>query len=119
MNSVYLSKSKYCRCVQCQKILWLEKYKPECATPEDKTVIFENGHKVGELAKGLFGDYEDIPFHTAQRLYSWKSSSDFVAAVCENRPAFEEKHFAGLWETEKETAIANLMRESYSKAVKQ
>ena len=64
-------------------------------------------------------DYEDIPFHTAQRLYSWKSSSDFVAAVCENRPAFEEKHFAGLWETEKETAIANLMRESYSKAVKQ
>ena len=62
MNNVYLSKSKYCRCVQCQKILWLEKYKPECATPEDKTVIFENGHKVGELAKGLFGDYEDIPF---------------------------------------------------------
>ena len=48
--------------MQCQKILWLEKYKPECATPEDKTVIFENGHKVGELAKGLFGDYEDIPF---------------------------------------------------------
>ena len=62
MNKVYLSKSKYCRCVQCPKILWLEKYKPECATPEDKTVIFENGHKVGELAKGLFGDYEDIPF---------------------------------------------------------
>lgn len=62
MNNIYLSKSKYCRCVQCQKILWLEKYKPECATPEDKTVIFENGHKVGELAKGLFGDYEDIPF---------------------------------------------------------
>ena len=62
MNNVYLSKSKYCRCIQCQKILWLEKYKPECATPEDKTVIFENGHQVGELAKGLFGDYEDIPF---------------------------------------------------------
>ena len=62
MNNIYLSKSKYCRWVQCQKILWLEKYKPECATPEDKTVIFENGHKVGELAKGLFGDYEDIPF---------------------------------------------------------
>lgn len=65
MNKIYLSKSKYCKCVQCPKILWLTKYKPECATPEDKTVIFENGHKVGELAKGLFGDYEDIPFDRA------------------------------------------------------
>ena len=40
----------------------MRKYKPYCAVAEDKTTIFENGHKVGELAKGLFGDYEDIPF---------------------------------------------------------
>ena len=62
MNKIHLSKSKYCQCVQCEKILWLNKYKPECATGADKTVIFENGHKVGELAKSLFGDYEDVPF---------------------------------------------------------
>lgn len=37
-------------------------YKKYCAAPKDKTAIFENGHKVGELAKGLFGDYEDVPF---------------------------------------------------------
>ena len=62
MNNVYLSKSRYCQCVQCEKILWMRKYKSYCAVAEDKTTIFENGHKVGELAKGLFGDYEDVPF---------------------------------------------------------
>ena len=62
MNKVYLSKTKYCQCVQCEKILWLRKYKPYCAVAEDKTTIFENGRKVGELAKGLFGEYEDVPF---------------------------------------------------------
>ena len=40
----------------------VEKYKPDCAAGEDKSAIFENGRKVGELAKGLFGDYEDIEF---------------------------------------------------------
>ena len=62
MNNIHLSKSKYCQCVQCEKILWLSKYKPEEEAGEDKTVLFENGHKVGELAKGLLGPYEDIPF---------------------------------------------------------
>ena len=62
MNKIPLSKSKYCQCVQCEKIFWLNKYKPDVAAGEDKTVLFENGHKVGELAKGLFGPYEDIPF---------------------------------------------------------
>ena len=62
MNKVNLSKSRYCKCVQCPKILWLTKYKPECAVVEGKETIFENGRLVGELAKGLFGDYEDIPF---------------------------------------------------------
>ena len=60
MNKVYLSKSRYCQCVQCEKIFWLNKYKPDEQAGEDKTVLFENGRKVGELAKGLFGDYEDI-----------------------------------------------------------
>lgn len=62
MNKIYLSKSRYCQCVQCEKIFWLNKYKPDEEAGEDKTVLFENGRKVGELAKGLFGDYEDIEF---------------------------------------------------------
>ena len=63
MNKVYLSKSRYCKCVQCKKILWLKKYKPEYAIQTTKDSVFENGSKVGELAKGLFGKYEDIEFN--------------------------------------------------------
>ncbi len=63
MNDIYLSKSRYCKCVQCQKILWLKKYKPETAIPSEKDAVFENGNKVGKLAKGLFGRYEDIEFN--------------------------------------------------------
>ena len=62
MNKVYLSKSRYCKVVQCEKIIWLNKYKPECAVFEDKEAIFKTGKEVGEIAKGLFGDYEDIEF---------------------------------------------------------
>ena len=63
MNNVCLSKSKYCKCVQCPKILWLKKYKPEESVPSEKDAIFENGKKVGELAKGLFGKYEDVAYN--------------------------------------------------------
>ena len=62
MNKLHLSKSKYCQCVQCEKMFWMRTYKKYCAAPKDKTAIFENGRKVGELAKGLLGDYEDVPF---------------------------------------------------------
>ena len=40
MNKVYLSKSRYCQCVQCEKIFWLNKYKPDEQAGEDKTVLF-------------------------------------------------------------------------------
>ena len=63
MNKVHLSKSKYCKCVQCEKILWLKKYKPDCAAEIDRESVLKNGTKVGELAKGLFGKYEDVEFN--------------------------------------------------------
>ena len=62
MNNIHLSKSKYCKCIQCPKILWLKKYKPEYAIPVARDSILENGTKVGELAKGLFGKYQNIEF---------------------------------------------------------
>ena len=63
MNKISLSKSKYCNCVQCEKIVWLSKYKPDREAGEDKESVFETGRQVGELAKGLFGDYEDVPYN--------------------------------------------------------
>lgn len=61
MDKIYLSKSTYCTCVQCEKILWLNKYKAENAVAENNETILENGRIVGEAAKGLFGAYNDVP----------------------------------------------------------
>lgn len=63
MNSVCLSKSKYCSCVQCKKILWLKKYKSEYAVQTARDSVLENGTRVGELAKGLFGKNEDVQYN--------------------------------------------------------
>lgn len=61
--SLYLSKSKYCNAVQCPKMLWLHKNKPE---EFDNSVlnqsVLENGNQVGDLAMGLFGDFTEVPF---------------------------------------------------------
>ena len=62
MEKLYLSKSRYCKAVQCMKILWLKKYKPESAIEKAKNAVFQNGTRVGELAKGLFGKYEDVEY---------------------------------------------------------
>lgn len=58
-----LSKSKYCSGIGCNKKLWMMTYMPEVAVEVDNESVFETGHEVGELAKGLFGEYYDIPFN--------------------------------------------------------
>ena len=63
MNNIYLSKSRYCKAVQCKKIIWLKKYKPECAIQKARDTVLENGTAVGQLAKSLFGKYENIDFN--------------------------------------------------------
>ena len=44
-------------------MLWLKTYKPEVEEDLNNESIFENGRKVGEVAKGLFGKYYDIAFN--------------------------------------------------------
>ena len=58
-----LSKSKYCAGIQCPKILWMDKHIPEQfdQSTMDETRI-ATGHAVGELAKGYFGVYAEVPF---------------------------------------------------------
>ena len=63
MKKTFLTKSKYCKGVQCPKILWLDKYKPIISEDEKDESVFEEGRKVGELAKGLFGDYIDVLYN--------------------------------------------------------
>ncbi len=59
-----LSKSLYTRGIQCQKSLWLKKYKPEVLTPPDASAqaIFDTGNLVGDLACELFPNGKEVPF---------------------------------------------------------
>ena len=63
MNEVHLSKSKYCRAVQCNKMLWLDKNMPEEKSEIDGQAVLQTGIKLGELAKGIFGEYNDIEYN--------------------------------------------------------
>lgn len=63
--SLYLSKSKYCAGVQCPKMLWLRKNKPELAEPLMNQAVLDAGNKVGDLAMGLFGAFTEVPFGDA------------------------------------------------------
>lgn len=61
--SINLSKSKYCSAVQCPKMLWLKKNKPEVF--DDSVMnqsILDTGNEVGDLAMGLFGSFIEVPF---------------------------------------------------------
>lgn len=62
MINVSLSKSKYCKAVQCNKILWLDKYKKEYAVDPADPAVLENGTEVGNLAKDLFGSHINIEY---------------------------------------------------------
>lgn len=60
MNEFYLSKSNYCSAVQCNKILWLDEKKHSVATDTSNKSVLANGIRVGELARGLFGEYTNV-----------------------------------------------------------
>ena len=63
MSNINLSKSKYCRAKQCDKILWLDKNKPDVAVQTTSDSIFKTGIKVGELAKKYFGEFINIEYN--------------------------------------------------------
>ena len=57
-----LSKSRYCYGIQCPKILWLKKYKPEVMEQTDNSAIMEQGNAVHEVARYLFGEHINIEY---------------------------------------------------------
>lgn len=55
------SKSRYTTFRCCDKALWLSVKKPEVAVVDSNTeALFATGTEVGELARGLFGPFEDM-----------------------------------------------------------
>ena len=59
-----LSKSRYTAFCQCPKNLWLKVYKPEeAAVDAGMEARFAQGNVVGDLAMGLFGDFQEVTSH--------------------------------------------------------
>lgn len=86
MDAFYLSKSQYCLGIRCPKALWLLKNHPEAAASAGDTTALENGIAVGNLAKGLFGDYAEIPpdaSKTVMTKYTEKLLAEGDPVICE------------------------------------
>lgn len=58
-----MSKSKYCKGIQCPKILWLDKNMPDKAVETTSDSIFENGTEVGEYARLYFDGCKAVKFN--------------------------------------------------------
>lgn len=85
-----LTKSKYCRGLQCPKMLWLDEHHPELGEDAASQSVLDNGTKVGELARAYFGDYEMVDFcadkkKMAERTAALMRSADNIAeaAFCQ------------------------------------
>jgi len=55
MKKIFLSKTNYCKYLQCPKMLWLKKHKPKLALQSTNPVVFKSGTKVGLIAQDYFG----------------------------------------------------------------
>ena len=63
MATQHFSKSRYCSCIQCPKILWLREHMPqEFDDSVMNQAILSTGNEVGDLAMGLFGEFSEVPF---------------------------------------------------------
>ncbi len=60
-KSTNISKTAYCRGVQCPKMMWLKVYNPDAF---DESVmnqsVLNTGNEVGDLAMGLFGPFTEV-----------------------------------------------------------
>lgn len=81
-----LSKSLYTRGLQCQKSLWLKKYKKEVLTPPDSKAesIFQNGNEVGDLACQLFPNGVEIPYDNTTFQEKITLTQDYINQGYEN-----------------------------------
>ena len=61
-NLIELSKSKYCKGVQCPKILWMDTHMSEKAKSSGESAM-EIGTRVGELARNYYGEYDLVEFN--------------------------------------------------------
>ena len=79
-----ISKTKYCNYISWPKKCWLSVHKPELVKIDaGKQHRFDEGHEVGELAKGLFGPFVDVTTNVED------GSLDIAVMIAKTRAALE------------------------------
>ena len=83
MSPIPLTKSDYCKGVQCPKILWLDRNKPEVGEGEISEALIRNGELVGSLAREYFGKYALVEYTPDKAVMTAKTQA-LIAAGAEN-----------------------------------
>ena len=76
-----LSKSRYTLGIRCKKLLWLSCFKKAEAEDLGNESVLENGNKVGDLARSLFGNYTLINYDS-----NYKNMIDDTRKELLNKP---------------------------------
>ena len=85
-----ISKSRYCRGVQCPKMLWLRENVPSaCEESAVNQSVLDTGLEVGDLAMGLFGAYTEVPYDTPTEMIRTT-----LALMEQNVPIIAEASFS-------------------------
>jgi len=85
--TITISKSKYLNGLQCSKLLWYQFNDRDALPPPNPATqaIFDTGHYVGDLAKGLYPDGIEVPWNRDLS----KTCSDTLELLTQSRPIFE------------------------------
>src|SRR5680860_156808 len=87
------SKSRFQTGLQCHKKLWLSCFEPGLADPVDeiRQAIFDQGHRVGELARGRFPGGVLVTEDHTQSAAALRTTAELIAAGahCLYEAAFE------------------------------
>ena len=92
---LHLSKSKYCGLWQCPKIAWMRKYMPEEAVVDEGVLArMEAGNELGDLARGLFGDYVNVTAYNGEELELSQMIDDTGVEMDKGTPIICEASFS-------------------------
>ena len=78
-----LSKSRYCKGIQCPKMLWLDAYKPQEAEDILPESVLANGTLVGDLARSYFGEYSLVDF-SFDKTEMVNKTNEFIQSGADN-----------------------------------
>ena len=80
-----ITKSDFMRGMQCDKMLWLDKHKPEeKIIPEEVQLRLDAGNEFGDNAMGIFGEYTEVTAYKPDGSLDFKKMLENTKECIEN-----------------------------------